>query len=146
MNNIKMQRYYVFKLFYSHLLKQGNKQKAFLRLRHIVDLLKKKDSKKKPFHLIFLAVNNLCPPLNFRTKKIAAQKIKIPTYITVMSSYKLGVRWLYEAANKGSLPSFEENIVQEVLNALENKGLAYKKKTDMCKDFADSRAYVRFMK
>lgn len=144
--NVKLQRYYVYKLFLSYLLKKGNKVESLHKLSRISFFLKKRNKRRKPLHLIFLAANILRPPLNVRTKKVAAQKIKLPYYITLVKAYTYSIRWLCEAALKGPLSSFEENMAQEVINVLHKRGNAYRKRLDMCKDFADSRTYFRFIK
>jgi ribosomal protein S7 len=53
------------------------------------------------------------------------------------------VRWLKEASESGSL-SFEENMANEILAAINLKGLAYKKKQEMCKELNDSVVNLRY--
>jgi hypothetical protein len=61
--SFKLTKYLIYKLFFASLLKQGNKTKARLKLSKINYFLKKIIKNQSPQHLVYLAVNNLRPPL-----------------------------------------------------------------------------------
>jgi hypothetical protein len=61
--SFKLTKYLVAKLFFSALLKQGNKTRAYLKLSKINHYLKKLNNYQSPQHLLYLAVMALKPPL-----------------------------------------------------------------------------------
>lgn len=61
--SFKFRKFFIYKLFFTALLKRGNKIKAQQKYAKIIYFLKKMQKKKSPQQLIFLAVTALKPPL-----------------------------------------------------------------------------------
>lgn len=119
--------------------------------QNIVDLffiyVKKYLSKRYPLLVLDRVISKLCPLFSVRTKKVAGQKLKVPVYLKVMRRYFLAFTWLIEGAEQRKDGScFAECLTKECRDMYKNKGYAFKKRLDLCKEVDDSRVNLRFVK
>jgi len=123
------------------------KKGKLFKLENLLDdiylsLLKK--LKKEPFFIIDKAIKNVMPIFLLKNKKIGKRVIFTPFFILSEHHRKLlGLKWIIEAAL--SKPGkFKENFINEILDALDNKGSVKKKQKDLNVVVLNNRSNLRY--
>lgn len=124
-------------------LKKGKLFKSESLLDDIyLSLLKK--VRKEPSFIIDKAIKNVMPIFLLRNKKIGKRVISTPFFILSEHHRKLlGLKWIIEAAlfRPGK---FKENFINEILDALDNKGSVKKKQKDLNIIVLNNRSNLRY--
>jgi small subunit ribosomal protein S7 len=111
-------------------LKKGKLAKAnFLLDKVFLDLTKNK--KDDALSIFITAVENIMPLFQIKKKKIGKRVVITPSFI--LSNYSrrfLGIKWIIEASLKKK-GSFHKNLVTEIIEGFNNKGLVKKRQKDL---------------
>lgn len=136
-----------FKLLMGALIKKGYRQKAHeIILETMVHLkMLKSPNKKLKFYLDF-AIQTLVPMFELKTKKVAAQKLKVPSYIGYNRSVTFALRWLLEAAEKRHKDNIARGLAEELVDVCQYKGDAFEKKSELYKEVDASRIYLKYLR
>lgn len=101
------------------LITRGRKIFAFNVLTDVLLFLKKFSRGRNPYLVLRVGVNTLRPLFELRTKKVAAQKLKVPTYLVGERSYFYALLWLFDAAEaRTDGTTFAEKIARELWGRL----------------------------
>ncbi len=102
---------------------------------------------KNPLEVFEKAISNIEPRLEVKARRVGGANYQIPIEVRGERKMSLAIRWLIEAA--ASRPSkeyhtFSEKLAAELMDALENKGDAIKKR-DVVHRMADAnKAFAHF--
>jgi len=131
------------------IMKDGKKRKAREIVYKAAAIVEKKTS--LPFLTVFeKALANIKPAIEMKSRRIGASKQRIPKEIDDHRSSKVALRWLVEGAKgrkeKGKKlpnPMFEmfENLAEEINDAYNKSGEAFKKKETLYKEAESGRVF-----
>ncbi|RHZ35377.1 30S ribosomal protein S7 [endosymbiont GvMRE of Glomus versiforme] len=116
------------------IMKDGEKRKAKKIVYQAAQLVEKKNS--LPFlDVLEKALANIKPTLITISRKFGSLKQRIPVEIKGRRSIKLALKWLIEGARKrGSNKPMSENLAEEIKDAYNKSGEAFKKKENIHKE------------
>ncbi|KLL05120.1 MAG: 30S ribosomal protein S7 [Mycoplasmataceae bacterium RV_VA103A] len=124
-------------------MKNGEKRKARKIVYEAAQIIEKKTS------LSFLTVlegarANSKPGLEMKSRRVGAEKRRVPKEIGDERGEKIVLRWLVEGAHEDESPSpMSEKLAKELLNAYNKSGAAYKKKENLYKEAESGRVFSR---
>jgi small subunit ribosomal protein S7 len=129
--------------FINLLLKKGKKTTAERVVYNTMDMIKKK-TKEDPLKVLEKALENVRPVLETKSRRVGGANYQVPIEVGAGRSFSLGVRWLLHYAKERSGRSMEEKLSAEIIDALNNRGGAVKKKEDTHKMAESNRAFAHY--
>lgn len=129
--------------FINHLMKDGKKSIARRILYTALEEIKKK-TKKDPIEIFEIALQNVAPALEVKSKRVGGATYQVPREVKGDRKLTLAMRWIINAANSKKGRPMNERLVQEFLDAANNTGSAIKKKEDTHKMAEANRAFAHF--
>ncbi len=114
---------------------------------HIVygafDILKEKKN-DDPLKIFRQALENIKPIIEVRSRRVGGATYQVPVEVRSDRRISLGFRWLLGAARDRGEKTMEERLAAEILEALENKGSAIKKREDTHKMAEANKAFAHY--
>jgi len=126
-------------------MKNGEKRKATNIVYHAAHEVEKKTS--LPFLTVLEgALVNVKPAIEMKSRRVGASKQRIPKEIGEVRSMKIALRWLVEGARerKNTNPIYEK-LAEEIINAYNKSGEAFKKKENLYKEAESGRVFSSFL-
>jgi len=127
-------------------MKNGLKGAAQKQVYQALEVLKTK-SETNPLELTLLALENIKPQMEVRSRRIGGAAYQVPVPVRAVRRDSLAIRWLIEAARSKSSSeyhTFAEKLASEILDASQNTGIAIKKKLDMHRMAEANKAFAHF--
>jgi small subunit ribosomal protein S7 len=129
--------------FISLALKCGKKSTAEGIIYGAMDIVKQK-TKEDPLKSFEKAVENARPVLETKSRRVGGATYQVPIEVPQGRSQSVAVRWLLGFARERSGKSMRENLAAEVMDAMNNRGGAIKKKEDTHKMAEANRAFAHY--
>lgn len=127
--------------FMNYLLRRGKKTIAKGIYNDMLEILKSKGN-QDPFHTFKKGLENICPSIEVRPKRVGGSVYQIPIEVVGTRRISLGLRWLIAAAKTKKGKSMAEKLADEIILALDNQGGAVKKRDDVHKMAAANKAFA----
>lgn len=106
-------------------------------------ILKEKKG-EEPVELYRKALENIKPMMEVRSRRVGGANYQVPTEVRPGRRISLALRWLIEGARNRGEKSMEKQLAHEILDALENKGNAMKKKDETHKMAEANKAFAHY--
>jgi small subunit ribosomal protein S7 len=129
--------------FINLLLRRGKKNTAERVVYGSMDIVKQK-TKEDPLKVLEKALENVRPLLETKSRRVGGANYQVPIEVPVSRSFSLGVRWLIHFAQARSGKSMEEKLSAEIIDAINNRGGAVKKREDTHKMAESNRAFAHY--
>jgi len=129
--------------FINYLMKDGKKstaQRVFYKTMEII----KKETKQDPVAVFNLAIKNVSPELEVKTRRIGGANYQVPQVVPEYRKITLACRWLISASRAKKGKPMAEKLAEELILASKNEGAAIKKKLDTHRIAESNRAFARF--
>lgn len=107
------------------------------------DILKEKKN-DDPLKIFRQALENIKPVIEVRSRRVGGATYQVPVEVRSERRMALGFRWLIGAARARGEKTMEERLAAEILEALENKGSAIKKREDTHKMAEANKAFAHY--
>ncbi len=131
--------------FINYLMKDGKKTVAQNVLYETFDILSKKS--KDPVSVFEQALQNIGPKQEVKARRVGGASYQIPIEVRGDRRIALAMRWIIQAAKTRSnkeFHSFSEKLAIELIDAVENKGEAIKKRDAVYRMAQANRAFAHF--
>jgi small subunit ribosomal protein S7 len=127
-------------------MRQGKKNAARTIVYEAFDILTKKSSgnSDKALALFEKAFNNIVPQVEVRSRRVGGGVYQVPREVNPNRKQALGMRWLIQAAAERSNKTMGARLASELLDAVDNKGGAVKKKMDVQRMAEANRAFSHY--
>ena len=129
--------------FINYLMKDGKKTIARKIFRTTLDLIRKKGV-KDPVLIFEKAIENVSPSLEVKPKRIGGAVYQIPTEVKSIRQKTLAFRWILTAARTKKGKPIASKLAEELVDASNSTGNAFKKKEDTHKMAAANKAFAHF--
>jgi len=104
----------------------------------------KEKSKEDPLKVFEKAVENVKPVLETKSRRVGGATYQVPVEVPLQRSTSLAVRWLIRYARERAGKSMVEKLSAEVIDAVNNRGGAIKKREDIHKMAESNRAFAHY--
>ncbi len=125
------------------MMRGGKKGVAEKALYAAFDTMEKKLN-DKPLALFHKALSNVKPVVEVRSRRVGGANYQVPTEVRSERAVSLALRWIVDAANGRSEKTISEKIAGELMDALNNRGSAVKKREDTHKMAEANKAFAHF--
>ena len=109
------------------------------------DIIKEK-SGKDPLEAFTEAMNNIMPSLEVKARRVGGATYQVPTEIRESRREALAMRWLIAAARSRNGKTMADKLADELVDAYNSTGAAFKKKEDVHRMAEANKAFshIRF--
>ena len=129
--------------FINFVMYDGKKATAENIIYTALDLIKNK-TKEDPIKVFNEAINNIRPNLEVRSRRVGGATYQVPVDVKTKRSQTLALRWLLEATRKRKNKTMSEKLFNELMDASQRKGNAFKKREDTHRMAESNKAFAHF--
>jgi len=129
--------------FINHVMKNGKKTVAQRIVYESFDLIHQK-TKKGGLNVFEQAIKNVSPLMELKSRRIGGANYQIPVPVVGERRATLAMRWIKEAAYAKKGKKMAERLAEEMIDASEKRGAAFKKKEDTHKMAEANKAFAHF--
>jgi small subunit ribosomal protein S7 len=132
--------------FINVIMERGKKSVARRIMYDAMDVVAGKvgGDKAKALEMFNKAFNNVVPAVEVRPRRVGGSVYQIPTEVRADRARALALRWLKQAAAERPGKTMGNRLAQELLDAVEGRGSAVKKKSDVHRMAESNRAFSHF--
>lgn len=130
--------------FINRMMLSGKKALAERLFYDALDMLQGKVEGKEPIDIFKTAVKNAMPIVKVKARRIGGATYQVPVEVDPRVSEAFSHRWLIGAARKRSGKTFATKLMNELLDAYNNKGKAVETKEATHKMAEANKAYAHF--
>jgi small subunit ribosomal protein S7 len=129
--------------FVNSLLKRRKKSVAESILYGAFDIMEKK-LKEQPVELFEKAVNNVKPVIEVKSRRVGGSTYQVPTEVVPARRTALAIRWLITNAQERTEKTMREKLAGELIDAVNNRGGAIKKRESVHKMAEANKAFAHY--
>ncbi len=107
------------------------------------DIIQKKLS-VDPVEYAIQAIENLKPVLETKSRRVGGSNYQVPLEVSPVRRQTLAIRWLVTYTRKRSDRTMELKLANEIMDAYNSTGGAYKKKDDVHKMAESNKAFAHY--
>ena len=129
--------------FMNNLMLDGTKSIAE---RIVYDALERVETKVKraPIERFHEALENIKPSVEVRSRRVGGATYQVPVEVRPERREALAIRWLITASRKRNENTMEERLAGELLDAVQSRGNAVKKREDTHKMADANKAFSHY--
>jgi small subunit ribosomal protein S7 len=129
--------------FINKMMIQGKKSKSENIFYRAMDEIKKKLN-KEPLEVFEKAMENVCPLLEVKARRVGGATYQVPVEISKERAQAMAMQWLREGARERGGKSMVENLASELIDAAGGTGVAIKNKETLHKTAEANKAFAHF--
>ncbi len=129
--------------FMNSLMLHGKKSTAESILYGALDTIEAKLS-REPVSCFHEALENIMPAVEVRSRRVGGATYQVPVEVRPERKQALAIRWLISAARGRGENTMVERLSGELMDALNNRGSAVKKREDTHRMAEANRAFSHY--
>lgn len=90
------------------------------------------------------ALGNIKPIVEVRSRRVGGATYQVPTEVRAERAQSLALRWLVGAANERGERGLSERLANELMDAIQGRGAAVKKREDTHRMAEANKAFAHF--
>lgn len=129
--------------FMNNLMVDGKKSIAETIVYHALDRVEDK-MKKAPVEVFHEALDNIKPAVEVRSRRVGGATYQVPVEVRPERREALAIRWLITASRNRNENTMEERLAGELMDAVNGRGSAVKKREDTHKMAEANKAFSHY--
>lgn len=129
--------------FINKLMLDGKKSVAEKIFYQALENIEKKGD-KKGIEIFEEAIENVKPLLEVKSRRVGGATYQVPVEVRPVRQQSLAIRWIIDAARKRNERTMAARLANELTDAAEKRGTAYKKKEDTHKMAEANKAFAHY--
>jgi len=129
--------------FMNSLMYDGKKSAAETIVYGAFDRIQSKTG-QDPIRVFHDALSNVRPAIEVRSRRVGGATYQVPVEVRNERSQALAIRWLITSARKRSEHTMTERLSGELLDAVNNRGTAVKKREDTHRMAEANKAFSHY--
>jgi len=101
-------------------------------------------TKGEPLEALTKALENVRPMVEVKSRRVGGATYQVPVEVRSDRRATLAMRWLVDAARKRGEKSMDRRLAGEILDAMENRGSAVKKREDVHRMADANKAFSHY--
>ncbi|MBQ7634050.1 MAG: 30S ribosomal protein S7 [Bacteroidaceae bacterium] len=132
--------------FVNHQMLDGNKSIASSIFYHALELVgqKMKDNEQAPLEIWKTALDKVTPQVEVKSRRIGGATFQVPTELRPERKESVSMKNLINYARKRGGKTMADKLANEIMDAYNEQGGAYKRKEDMHRMAEANRAFAHF--
>jgi len=127
----------------NNIMQDGKKGVAQKIVYEAFDILKERTS-QDPLEFFTKGLENVMPTLEVKARRVGGANYQVPIEVRPERRQTLGLRWLVQFARNRNDRTMKERLANELFDAANAAGGAYKKKEDIHKMADANRAFAHY--
>ena len=99
---------------------------------------------RPPVEVLEQAVKSVTPVLEVKSRRVGGANYQVPVEVPPRRARTLAVRWLVDYARERREKRMDEKLANEILDAVNQQGGAYKKKDDIYRMAQANKAFAHY--
>ena len=99
---------------------------------------------RPPVEVLEEAIKELTPVLEVRSRRVGGATYQVPVEVGARRARTLAVRWLVSYARNRREKSMADRLAQEILDATQQQGAAWKRKDDILRMAQANKAFAHY--
>jgi len=129
--------------FMNSIMKEGKKSAAERIVYGALDQMESK-AKQNPIEMFHQALQNVMPALEVRSRRVGGATYQVPVEVRLDRRQALAIRWIISAARGRNENTMVERLSGELMDAVNNRGSAVKKREDTHRMAEANRAFSHY--
>ena len=129
--------------FMNNLMVDGKKSVAETIVYNALDRVEGR-LKRAPIEVFHEALDNIKPSVEVRSRRVGGATYQVPVEVRPERREALAIRWLITAARKRNEKTMQERLAGELLDAVNGRGTAVKKREDTHKMADANKAFSHY--
>ena len=127
----------------NNIMLDGKKSIAQKIVYDAFDIIKEKEG-KNPLEVFETALENVMPVLEVKARRVGGATYQVPLEIRPERRQTLGLRWLVIYARSRHEKTMAEKLANEIMDACQGNGGAFKKKEDTHRMAEANKAFAHY--
>ena len=98
----------------------------------------------EPLEMLEQALGNVRPVVEVKARRVGGSTYQVPIEVRTTRRNSLAMRWLIDASRKRSEKSMAQRLAGELMDAVENRGTAVKKKEETHRMAEANKAFSHY--
>ena len=121
----------------------GKRGKAQTIVYKAFDLVQEKTN-ENPNEVFTKAMENVTPAIEVKSRRVGGANVQVPIEVTASRGEALALRWLVGFARTRGGRSMAERLANEIIDASNETGAAFKKKEDVHRMAEANKAFAHY--
>lgn len=130
--------------FINYLMLDGKKSTAAKVFYGALELAEKRGGEQKGIEIFEAAIDNVKPVMEVKSRRVGGATYQVPVEVRPARQQALALRWIISFARKRSERTMVERLANELLDAANSRGSAFKKKEDTYKMAEANKAFAHY--
>ena len=130
--------------FVNQIMKDGKKSVAEKIVYGAFDYMTNKDAAINVIESFEKSLENIAPVVQVKSRRVGGATYQVPVEVRPERQISLGMRWLIDASRKRKEKSMDLRLGAEIMDSLEGRGSAVKKREDTHKMAEANKAFAHF--
>ncbi len=127
----------------NNIMLDGKKGVAQKIVYDAFDIIKEKTD-KEPLEVFEEAMENVMPLLEVKARRVGGATYQVPMEVRPARRQTLGLRWITAYSRQRSERTMKERLANEIMDAVNQTGAAFKKREDTHKMAESNKAFAHF--
>lgn len=136
-NNVKVAK------FINHVMERGKKAVARKLVYGALDIVRERMD-TEPRQVFESALKNVSPILEIKGRRVGGANYQVPMEVFEPRKTTLAMRWILDAARARKGKPMAEKLADEIMDAHNKQGTAYKKREDTHRMAEANKAFAHF--
>ena len=129
--------------FMNHVMVSGKKSVAERIVYGALDIVEER-LKKSPVEVFEEALDNVAPLVEVKSRRVGGATYQVPVEVRLSRRTALAMRWLVDYARSRGEKSMPQRLAGELIDAVQGKGGAVKKREDVHRMAEANKAFSHF--
>ena len=130
--------------FINMVMQSGKKSVAEKIVYGAMDVITEKNSSANAIELVQKALDNVAPAVEVKSRRVGGATYQVPVEVRPERREALAIRWLIKAARARNENTMEERLAGELVDAVNGRGTAVKKREDTHKMADANKAFSHY--
>ena len=129
--------------FINKVMFDGKKSIAEKIIYSAIDMI---DSKREEsgIEIFVKALENVKPIIEVKSRRVGGATYQVPVEVRPVRQQSLAMRWLVDSSRKRNERTMAQRLANELMDAADQKGSAFKKKEDVYKMAEANKAFAHY--
>lgn len=123
---------------------EGDSGKGGAGLKPTGDIRQDEASRSAALNAFKAALDNITPQVEVKSRRVGGSTYQVPVEIRATRRSALAMRWLVEYANKRNEKTMVIRLANEIMDAIEGRGGAVKKREDVHRMAKANQAFAHY--
>ena len=130
--------------FINIIMVDGKKSVAERIVYGALDIVSEKKSGTEPLEIFEQALEKIRPSVEVKSRRVGGSTYQVPVEVRPSRQSALAMRWLVEHSRKRGEKSMRQRLAGEMMDAVESRGAAVKKREDVHRMAEANKAFSHY--